>query len=51
VLVASPHSLDPLRAALDGSVEARIIGTLAKDLVKTPIGALWPHIEPLIIAS
>ena len=51
VLVAPPHSLEPLRAALDSSADARIIGTLPKDLVKTPIGALWPHIEPLIIAS
>jgi protein required for attachment to host cells len=51
VLVAPPHSLEPLRAALDAPAEARIIGTLAKDLVKTPIGALWPHIEPLVIAS
>jgi protein required for attachment to host cells len=51
VLVAPPHTLEPLRAALDSSADARIIGTISKDLVKTPIGALWPHIEPLIIAS
>ena len=54
VVVAPSHILDAVRAALDTATEARIIGTLAKDLVKTPDGELWPHIQsflPPVIAS
>lgn len=54
VLVAPPHILNELRAALQKADEAKIIGTVPKDLVKTPVSELWQHIEdwlPPVITS
>lgn len=45
VLVAPAHTLAAIRNALDRGTDARIIGTLAKDLVKTPDDELWPHLK------
>jgi protein required for attachment to host cells len=45
ILVAPPHSLNSIREALDATAGAVVIGTLAKDLVKTPDDALWPHLK------
>ena len=45
VIVAPAHTLNAILAALDGTTKAQIIGTLAKDLVKTPDDALWPHLK------
>lgn len=45
VLVAPAHSLSRIRDGLDGTAAARLVGTLAKDLVKTPDGALQPHLQ------
>jgi protein required for attachment to host cells len=45
VLIAPPHVLADIRGALDNAASARIIGTLPKDLVKTPDHELWPHVR------
>jgi protein required for attachment to host cells len=44
-LVAPSHVLAAIRDALDTATRARVIGTLAKDLVKTPDDELWPHVR------
>jgi protein required for attachment to host cells len=45
VIVAPPHTLNSIREALDTATDAKIIGTLGKDLVKTPDDELWPHVR------
>ena len=45
VIIAPPHTLSVIRGALDTSTEAKIVGTLQKDLVKTPDDELWPHVR------
>ncbi|MGE4048369.1 MAG: host attachment protein [Acetobacteraceae bacterium] len=45
VLVAPAHFLQELRASLDQVTEAKVIGTLAKDLTKVPDHELWPHVK------
>jgi protein required for attachment to host cells len=45
VVVAPSHVLAAIRGALDTRAAARVIGTLPKDLVKTPDDALWPHLQ------
>jgi protein required for attachment to host cells len=45
VLVAPSHVLSELRAALDTAAEAKVVGTLAKNLVKIPDDELWPHVQ------
>jgi protein required for attachment to host cells len=45
LLVAPPRALHELREALDPAVEAKLVGTLEKDLVKTPDHELWPHVR------
>lgn len=45
LLVAPPRALPELQAALDAAAQTRVIGTLAKDLVKTPDHELWPHVS------
>lgn len=45
VLVAPPHVLDAVRGDLRGPAATRIVGTLAKDLVKTPDSELLPHLR------
>ena len=45
VLVAPSRCLNRIREALDITVGAMVVGTLAKDLVKTPDDALWPHVK------
>ena len=34
-----------LREALDAATQAKLVGTLEKDLVKTPDHELWPHVR------
>jgi protein required for attachment to host cells len=48
VLIAPPHTLNGIEAALDGTAKQRLIGTLAKDLIKTPDHELWPHVHEWI---
>lgn len=45
VLVAPPHVLSDIKAGLDGTAQAKLIGTLAKDLVHVPDHELWPHLK------
>jgi protein required for attachment to host cells len=45
VVVAPSHVLSAIRGALNAATEARVIGTLAKDLVKVPDSELWPHLK------
>ena len=45
VIVAPPHTLTAIRRELDTATDAKIAGTLRKDLVKTPDDALWPHVR------
>ncbi len=45
VLVAPPHILAEIKSVLNHTTEAKLTGTLAKDLVKTPDYELWPHLK------
>jgi protein required for attachment to host cells len=48
VLTAPPRTLGELRGVLSTAVKTRIAGELGKDLTKTPVGDLWPHIGALV---
>ena len=45
LLVAPPRALHELREALDPATTAKLVGTLERDLVKTPDHELWPHVR------
>jgi protein required for attachment to host cells len=45
VLVAPSHVLSELTDALDATTRPKLIGSLAKDLVKTPDHELWAHLK------
>jgi protein required for attachment to host cells len=45
VLVAPAQMLSELTGALDQPVKAKLLGSLAKDLVNTPDHELWPHLK------
>jgi len=45
IVVAPSHVLSEIRGALDTTAEAKVIGTLPKDLVKTPDDELGPHLR------
>ncbi|HET6195485.1 MAG TPA: host attachment protein [Acetobacteraceae bacterium] len=45
LLVAPPRALQELQDALDAVARAKLVGTLEKDLVKTPDHELWPHVR------
>src|SRR3954449_161184 len=45
ILVAPPPVLAELVESLDKPTEAKLVGTLAKDLVKVPDDELWPHLK------
>lgn len=45
VLVAPPRTLSAIQADLAVTARERVIGTLDKDLVKTPDHELWPHVR------
>jgi protein required for attachment to host cells len=45
VLVAPPRTLHELRDALDGAAMQKLIGTLERDLVKTPDHELSAHVR------
>jgi protein required for attachment to host cells len=45
VIVAPPHTLSAIRQELDTATDAKIIGTLQKDLLKIPDDELWPHVR------
>jgi protein required for attachment to host cells len=45
VVVAPPHVLSEILGALDTATGIKVIGTLGKDLVKTPDDKLWEHVR------
>jgi protein required for attachment to host cells len=45
LIVAPPRALHELRGALDAATQAKLVGALEKDLVKTPDHELWPHVR------
>jgi protein required for attachment to host cells len=45
VLVAPARALHELRSGLDGNTVRKLIGTLEKDLVKTPDHEMAPHVQ------
>jgi hypothetical protein len=48
VLVAPAHTLNVIRDGLDSTAAAWVVGTLAKDVVKSPDHELWPDLRPHI---
>jgi protein required for attachment to host cells len=48
VIVAPPHTASTIRQHLDAATDALVVGTLHKDLVKTPDDELWPHLRTWI---
>ncbi len=45
VVVAPSHTLSAIRQQLDTATDAKIIGTLQKDLLKIPDDELWQHVR------
>jgi protein required for attachment to host cells len=45
LIIAPVRTLHELREALNEAAGTRLVGTLEKDLVKTPDHDLWPHIR------
>jgi len=45
LLVAPAHALAELRETLSADAAGRVVGTLAKDLMKTPDHELQPHLK------
>jgi protein required for attachment to host cells len=45
LLVAPARVLPELRDGLDAATQAKLVGVLDKDLVKTPDYELWPHVR------
>jgi|SRR5579871_1421907 len=45
LVVAPPRGMHELREALNSATEQKLVGTLEKDLVKTPDDKLWPHVK------
>ncbi len=50
LLVSPPRALHELADALDAKTRAKLVGTLEKDLVKTPDHELWPHLSQWVSA-
>lgn len=50
VLVAPPHALHDLREALGKSAQAKVVGSLHKDLVKLNDHDLSPHLKEFWLA-
>lgn len=48
VVVAPAHTLNTIREELNHATVARLVGTLAKDLVKTPDHELGSHLLPWV---
>jgi protein required for attachment to host cells len=45
LLVAPAHAMRELRGALNDGAVKKLVGTLEKDLVKTPDHELWSHVK------
>jgi protein required for attachment to host cells len=51
VITAPAHCLHTILDTLDSQVQAKLAGTLSKDLVKTPDDELWPHLQDFVPAA
>ena len=51
VVVAPPPALGDLREALSKKVRAKVVGEVPQDLVKTPKGRVWSHLEDVLGAK
>ena len=51
LLVAPPRAMQELRDALNEGTLKKLVGTLEKDLVKTPDHELWPHVKEWVGAA
>jgi protein required for attachment to host cells len=51
LLVAPPHALHELRGSLSAATTTKLVGTLDKDLVKTPDHELRPHVQEWVSAE
>ena len=51
LLIAPPRVLSDVLDALDAAAADRLVGTLEKDLVKTPDHELWPHVSEWVSRS
>jgi protein required for attachment to host cells len=51
LLVAPVRTLREVHEALNPGTQSRLVGTLEKDLVKTPDHQLWPHIKDWVSAE
>jgi protein required for attachment to host cells len=45
LLIAPSHAMHELQGSLDAATKSKLVGTLDKDLVKTPDHELWPHVR------
>jgi protein required for attachment to host cells len=45
LLIAPSHAMHELQNSLDAATKTKLVGTLDKDLVKTPDHELWPHVR------
>ncbi len=45
VIAAPPHCLSTIRKELDAATGAKVVGTIGKDLTKTPDDKLRPHLS------
>ena len=45
LIVAPAHALEAISNALDTTAQGKVVGALAKDLVKVPDDELWPHLK------
>jgi protein required for attachment to host cells len=48
VIAAPDHYLNVMRDALDDVTRAKLVGTIAKDLIKTPDDELAPHFRDFV---
>ena len=51
LLIAPSHALHELQGSLDAATKTKLVGTLDKDLVKTPNHELWPHVSEWVSAE
>ncbi|MCB5944013.1 host attachment protein [Acidocella sp. KAb 2-4] len=50
IIAAPAHTVQAIQQELDTETQAKLAGTLHKDLVKTPDGELWPHLQEFLPA-
>jgi protein required for attachment to host cells len=48
VIAAPAHILNYVQEELRADIRAKLLGTVAKDLTKTPDDELWPHLKDYV---